>query len=271
MEIKKYTRNISFFICLITVILTSCQKSGIVTDSNLPVVQAYLYAGHLLTVKLYKQKSLTDTAKYGAAITGQELYVSDGSNQVKLTESSKGTYTYSDTTFLVAGKTYTLNFEYLSKKVSAQTIMPYKPQGFATQYASVTYVSSSDPNAVADTLNAFTWTNPDSLNHVLVFNNLDDTFFPLGGGEGRTDNISNIFERNTDRKSVFYVVSNNFPYYGSYQVILLRVNQEYIDLLKSNTLGANSQNLLNVPTNVVNGLGIFTSMQSDTLYFKLIK
>jgi len=270
MEIKKYTRDISLLIWLTTILLASCQKSGVSADTNLPVVQAYLYAGHPLTVKLYKQKSLTDTAKYGAAITGLSLTVSDGSSQVKLTESAGGTYTYSDSTFFVAGKTYTLNFEYLSKKVSAQTVMPYKPQNFATQHTSVLY-TGPDVNSLTDTLNAFTWTNPDSLNHVLVFDNLDDTFFPLSGGGERNGGSTNIFERNTDRKSVFYVVSNNFPYYGSYQVILLSVNQEYIDLLKSNTLGANSQNLLNLPTNVVNGLGIFTAMQSDTLNFTLLK
>jgi hypothetical protein len=52
--------------------------------------------------------------------------------------------------------------------------------------------------------------------------------------------------------------------------VLLSVNQEYIDLLQSNAAGANSQSLVNTPTNVVNGLGIFTAMQSDTLSFNLL-
>src|SRR5258708_1113718 len=180
MEIKKYLFKICFAFSWTIILLASCKKDNQGSSTNLPVVQAYLYAGHTLTVKLYQQKSLTDTAKYGAAITGQELYVSDGSNQVKLTESTKGTYTYNDNTFLIAGKTYTLSFNYLAKEVTAKTSMPSKPQNFATQHATVTYTRPTNVNATADTLNRITWDNPDSLNHVLVFDNVDDTFFPLG-------------------------------------------------------------------------------------------
>jgi hypothetical protein len=38
--------------------------------------------------------------------------------------------------------------------------------------------------------------------------------------------------------------------------------------LTSNTRGS-SQNLVNTPTNVVNGFGIFTAMQADTLNLKV--
>jgi hypothetical protein len=168
---------------------------------------------------------------------------------------SNGTYIYSDSTYLIAGKTYSLSFSYLSKEVTAKTLMPAKQVHFATQHTTVSYSNSAGRNASPDTLNKFTWDNPDSLNHVLVFNNVDDNFFPLEGVIAR-NGASNIFERNTDKKSVYYIVSNSFPYYGNYQVVLLSVNQEYIDLLKSNTLGSNSQNLLNMPTNIVNGLGV---------------
>jgi len=269
MEIKKYILIICFFIGCMTALLVSCKKDSQNTSTSLPVVQAYLYAGHPLTVRLYQQKSLIDTAKYGAAITGQELYVSDGSQRVKLTESSKGAYAYNDSTFFIAGKTYTLTFQYLSKEVSAKTVMPSKPQNFATQYTTVSYTRPTDVNVSSDTLNKFSWDNPDSLNHVLIFDNIDNTFFPLGRSVRFNNSGSNIFQMNTDRKSVYYVVSNSFPYYGNYRVILLRVNQEYINLIESNNLNSNSQNLLNVPTNVVNGLGIFTAFQADTLSFSL--
>ena len=266
MEIRKYFWGFCLAI-LICAVLSGCKKDS-TTSASLPVVEAYLYAGHPIKVKLYQQKSLTDTAKYGAAITGQQLLISDGSQQIQLTESVKGTYTYTDSSFLVAGRTYTLKFNYQSRQVSAKTVMPFKPTNFATQRDSAYYAHTSTPSVQADTLNKFTWDNPDSLNHVLVFNNIDDSFFPVNGGFVR-NGASNIFSINTERKPVYYVVNNNFPYYGHYQVVLLRVNQEYIDLMKSNALGSNSQNLLNIPTNVTNGLGIFTAMQSDTLKFYL--
>jgi hypothetical protein len=262
MEIKKYLLLVSGAMLL----LFSCKKDQ-VTTTTLPVVEAYLVAGNALSVKLYQQKSLTDTATYGAAITGLQLAVSDGSKTVQLTEGSKGTYIYSDTTFLSAGKTYTLTFKYLANTVTAKTTMPAKPLNFATQYVSVTVAGPTPRNSLPDTINRFTWVNPDSLNHILVFKNHDGIAFPLSsrGNSKITD-----FEVNTERKSVYYATPDIFPYYGHYSVILLRVNQEYIDLLKSNTSSSTSQNLVNTPTNVVNGFGIFTAMQADTLNFDVL-
>jgi len=266
MEVKKYLSAKALLISLICALLVSCKKDSQLTATTLPVVEAYLQTGHLITVKLYEQKSLTDTAKYGSPITGQALYVSNGSTKIKLTETSKGTYTYSDTAFLTAGKTYTLSFSYLSKDISARTVMPASIKNFATQHVSVTYSGSDAPSTI-DTLNRFTWSNPDSLNHVLVFYNVDDTYFPIGNRRGGPE--ERVYEVDTKRKSDYYITTADFSFYGNYQVTLLSVNQEYIDLLNSNTSGSNSQNLLNIPTNVVNGLGIFTAMKADTLFFSL--
>jgi len=264
MEIKKYTPIILLGAALL---MASCKKDTTNTTTSLPVVEAYLMAGNAISVKLYQQKALTDTTTYGAPITGQQLSISDGSSTVQLAETAKGTYTYSSTVFLTAGKTYTLTFTYQASKVTAKTTMPVKPADFATQYASVSPTAPSGPNAAPDTINRFTWTNPDSLNHVLVFRNPDGTNFPLGS---RRFNAKADFELNTDRKSVFYVTTNDIPFYGHYKVILLRVNQEYIDLLKSNTGRATSQNLVNTPANITNGFGIFTAMQADTVNFNVL-
>ncbi|MDP9079199.1 MAG: DUF4249 domain-containing protein [Bacteroidota bacterium] len=269
MEIKKYFSAANIILCMgAMLLLFSCKKETTNTSTTLPVVEAYLMPGHIISVKLYLQKELTDTSKYGGPITGQQLAISDGSTNVTLTESAKGVYTYSDTTFLKTGKTYSLTFKYLGNTVTAKSTMPAKPLNFATQYASVTYTkTSTGPNTVQDTLNRFTWSNPDSLNHVLVFKNADGIAFALSA---RGNETTSDFELNTDQRSVLYATPNIFPYYGHYTVILLRVNQEYIDLLKSNTSRSTSQNLVNTPTNVVNGFGIFTAMQADTVKFDLL-
>lgn len=246
------------------VLICSCKKDDTSATSK-PVVQAYLIPGTALTVRLYSQKSLSDTSQYGAALTGLKLSVSDGTNTINLTETAKGVYTYADTSFIATGKTYTLSFVYNSVTVSAKTTMLPKAQGFSTLYTTVNY-DASTTSGTPDTINRYTWQNPDSLNHVLVFIGLDGTSFPLNP----YFNGSTNFEEDTKQKSVYYVLPRIFPYYGHYHVLLYTVNQEYINLLKSNAAGANSQNLLNVPTNVVNGLGIFTAMQADTLNFDLL-
>ncbi|MGZ3753769.1 MAG: DUF4249 family protein [Mucilaginibacter sp.] len=243
-----------------------CDKQSSDTSLiNKPVVEAYLIPGQVLTVKLYKQKLVTDTAKYGAAITGLQVYVSDGNKKVLLTETRSGVYIYSDLSFLIAGKTYSLQFTYLSYAVSAQTVMPAQPTNFAMNDTSV-YISTniSSPNSTIDTVDRLTWANPAALNHIIVFDNLSGNGLKLTSYRGTPSS----FEVNTDNKASYFATNNTFGYYGIYNIILLRVNQEYIDYIKSNTNSATSQTLTDTYTNITNGYGIFTAMQaaSDTLH-----
>jgi len=261
MEIKTFTIKCLAPLLVSAMLISACKKDTASNVVNLPVVEAYLMAGKQLQVKLYGQKALTDTAKYGSPLKGLQLSVSDGSKTVQLTESPAGTYIYTDTTFLTAGKTYILQFNYLNTAVSATTVMPGKPINFATQHSGIT-IPTSTTNSTIDTLDVLSWQNPDSLNHVLVFNNLDGTSF---GINGFGFNRSASFELNTNRASKYFVTRQPFSYYGHYQVVLLRVNQEYINLLTSNSSNSTSQTLKSQPTNVTNGLGIFTAMQADTV------
>jgi hypothetical protein len=269
MEIKTHLLKWKLCFSLAAIILlASCNKQNADTNTvYLPVVEGYLLPGHSITVKLYQQKALTDTALYGAPITGLQVYVSDGSTSVQLTEASKGTYTYNNQNFLVAGKTYSLNFKYLTSTVSAKTLMPSKPTNFTSQYGTL-YISSTSGTANnTTTINMLSWDNPDTLNHVLVFNNPDGAAFPL---RSFRNSPSPNFEVNTNRTSFYNITENTFPYYGHYQVILLRVNQEYINLMNSNTSSSTSQTLSNVTTNIVNGFGIFTAMQADTVSLNVL-
>jgi hypothetical protein len=262
MEIKKRPTAQYLFLSFAILLLTECKKdtANSAGSIDLPVVQGYLIPGTSPAVNLYQQKSLTDTAKYGAPITGQQVYISDGSTKVLLTESPAGTYTYNNPAFLVAGKTYMLQFKYLTYSVTASTLMPAKPANFTTAGPTVELSTTGPSTGVLDRL---AWDNPDSLNHVLVFLNADEKDFPVNSF-GRSTQPYN-FTINTDRSSYYNITQNIFPYLGPYTIILFSVNQEYIDLLNSNTNSATSSTLNNVPTNIVNGFGIFTAMQADTV------
>jgi hypothetical protein len=267
MEINIYIQRFIIGLAASCLMLASCKKNS--SDDayvNKPVVEAYLVQGQTLTVKLYQQKNLTDTATYGAALTGLSVSVSDGSKTVQLTEGTKGTYTYADLTFLSAGKTYTLQFKYNNVAVSATTIMPAKPVNYALT-DSIFHVPTTINQAYADkTLATISWSNPDSLNHVLVFKNTDND--PFNIITVRSDNKPN-FQINTSKAASYALTQSSFNYYGLYKVILLRVNDEYINLLTSNSERSSSQNLVNPPTNIVNGYGIFTAMQADTLNLRV--
>jgi hypothetical protein len=267
MEIKTHFRYISLaLISACLMLVSACKKnSSDLNAVNKPVVEAYLVAGQPLSVKVYQQKDLTDTATYGAALTGLSINVSNGAQTVKLTEGANGTYTYSDASFITAGKTYTMQFTYNNMAISASTIMPGKPIGFKLTDSVFHEPNTLDQAYNDKILQTVTWTNPDSLQHILLFKNTDSNPFEIIAVRS---NRNPSFEINTERTSIYNITQTTFKYYGLYKVILLRVNDEYINALTTNTRGS-SQNLVNTPTNVVNGLGIFTAMQADTLNLKV--
>jgi hypothetical protein len=264
MEIRR-SSPIIFALFVVAIFFTACTKyNPDVKGTALPVIESYLVVGQPISVKLYQQKGLTDTAQYGAAITGMQMSLSDGTQKVQLTESAtKGTYTYADNKILATGKTYTLQFDYNGYPVSASSTMPAKPVNFASQYPGVTISSGGGPGSVSTVLNTFSWSNPDSLYHVLAFKAVGAVAASNSFGGNRPTN----FQVNANKASYYNLTGGQFFYLGNYQAILFSVNQEYIDLLNNNTRTATSQSLTQTPTNIVNGFGVFTAMQADTLSF----
>jgi hypothetical protein len=261
MEIRNHLSKIFILAVSGLTLLTACTKYNPDTKStSLPVIESYLMPGQPVIVKLSQQKSLTDTAVYGAAITGAKVYLSDGAQKVQLTETTAGTYTYTNQLFLVTGKTYSLQFDYLGYSVAASTVMPAKPVNFVAASAFIQIPTTNTPGGMNTVLNTFTWANPDSLNHVLAFKAVN-LVSPVNNF-GNTRPINS--QLNTNRASLYNVTENMFAYRGNYYAILFSVNQEYINLLNNNTR-TSSQDLTQIPTNIVNGFGIFTAMQADTL------
>ena len=69
----------------------------------------------------------------------------------------------------------------------------------------------------------------------------------------------------------FYAIDprREIQQFGTHQVIIFHVNLEYAALYE--TSGNSSLSLTEAPSNVENGLGIFTGISSDTLFFEVNK
>lgn len=175
-------RKISTLIILIAIIiLAACKKQDSADVTERPVVIAYLTPGQPVTVKVYQQKGLADTASYGAAITGLSLSLSNGSQTVALTESGAGNYVYSNTSFIASGKSYTLKFSYLTGDVTATTTVPAKPKSYTASKTTINMpLVSNKPGATDSIAVTFKWSNPDSLYHVIVFKNDDNRQYQFG-------------------------------------------------------------------------------------------
>ncbi|WP_443938667.1 DUF4249 family protein [Pedobacter sp. MW01-1-1] len=270
MEIKKIIR-FGFILVAFTWILVSCRKdSGNDDVVNWPVIQGYLVAGKPITIKLYTQKGLLDTSSYGPALSGLSVYVSNGVKEVKLSEDTAGVYTSSDNTLVLENYTCTLRFDYNGKTISAETIVPTKPENFK-----VSSLNQPVPNPDSAFTNPtdfipvdFSWSNISNGYYMMQFKNQEESPNRIGNGFGFRRGYEDM-EEYLGQVSLFKTQPMTFQFEGRYLVYLYHVNAEYNTILSSSS--SSSLNLTNPVTNIKNGLGIFTAMSVDSLPLNVYK
>lgn len=262
-----YKQMIFCSIMMLLFMAAACKKESATSYSALPVVEAYLMPDKKIEVKISLQKQLVDTNAYGTPITGLSLAVSDGTTSKSLTEDKAGHYVLDDLSFVKSGGAYSLSFTYNNLAVTASTTVPAKPSAITSSADTVTIpkmVFGTDPTAFIPV--TLSWGNASADNHVVVFK-YQETWKSLISSRFNSDTTTSV-EVNAVKAASYELTERTFKYYGRYKVILLRVNQEYLDMLNSSS--TSSQNLTNAPTNVKNGLGIFTGMSADTLQTNLL-
>jgi hypothetical protein len=70
---------------------------------------------------------------------------------------------------------------------------------------------------------------------------------------------------NTD--NAFNISGRDLQFFGTYRIILFTVNKEYAELYEN--VSSSSNNLTNPVSNIINGWGIFTGINSDTLFLEV--
>jgi hypothetical protein len=169
---------------------------------------------------------------------------------------------------LSSGKTYTLTFTYMGAAVTAVTTLPAKPTGYTTSRTTINMplVTTRDPGGEDSIAVKLKWNNPDSLYHVIVFKNDDNSPYNLRPQMNGLVNFT-INAKTADHYDVYY---RTFNYLGVYRAILYSVNKDYTDILASNA-NTTSQKLSDPPGNITNGFGIFTGMRADTIALTLVQ
>ena len=263
MEITTTLKKIFFYLVLV-IVSSSCKKDGgddAIADG--PVIESYLTNGKAVSLKVYEQKGLLDTAKYGAAISGLAITFNNGVKNITLQESSKGTYTSSETDLIIAGNTCSFNFAYNGKTTSGETSVPSTPVSF-TASALQQGVPNPDPDSTSTTFVPvdFSWNNNEKGYYLMVFENHDKTPNRIGSGFGRRNGYQDR-EEYLGQVSTYKTQSRSFEFSGYYNVYLYHINTEYNNIVNSSS--TSSLNLTNPPTNIKNGLGIFTAMSRSSL------
>jgi len=288
-KINRYATFLLFIIALASFI--SCEDEAIYTPDERFVLQAYLYANEpVYDVKVHNAIPLTSSDTVGAPINNATitLYKNDVAYPL-ISSSDTGTYHYpGDDLIIETGESFYIEATVDNKTVSATTTVPDTPQGVKMsteliELPEVTidpYTGRPDMYALREILGMqgsvqleVIWDNLEGELHFVAIENAEDdqeSIFPdMGGKFGQIGR--GAFRRITfpTRESSYQINFREIKYWGKYVVKVYRVNQEYADLYDN--LEQDSRDLNEPPTNIKNGLGIFSAFNSKTVYFEVVK
>ncbi|MEN8120544.1 MAG: DUF4249 family protein [Bacteroidota bacterium] len=255
-----------------SLLFIACEQENIMNiDTDIPVVEAYLTPGepinHVRLTKLIP--FLTDDIDSVAEkINDAEITIFSSDAQYKLVPFPDGRgYYYPDTNVLIKeNETYSIEFQYKEKLVSASTTTPTKPINLNISqelFLIERMVEGSYPSFTSETYE-ITWDNVDGSNYYLSIDLMETVIDPVS--YMITDTVTQTLSA-PSVTNVYNIHSRLLRYYGKYRVVLYKVNEEYANLYESTS--TSSQSLTDPYSNIENGKGIFTSFNTDTLFFEV--
>lgn len=270
----------------------ACEEEAIYTPDERFVLQAYLYANEpLWDVSVRNAVPLTVGDSIGEPINDAVInLIKNDVVYLLVSSSDTGTYHYpGDDLLIESGDVFFIETTVDTKTATATTSIPEPPQGVIMSQDTIglpeIIIDSSTgiPDfAVMQELRTLQqemqlevlWDNPDSELHFVVIENAEDdqeSIFPDFGGNFGSLGGRGAFRRITEptRESSYQINFGEIQHWGQYIVKVYRVNDEYADLYEN--LEQDSRDLNEPPTNIQNGLGIFSAFNSMNTYFSVVK
>ena len=287
---KKY-----IYLLLTSIILASffsCEDEAVYTPDERFVLQAYLYANEpVWNVSIRNAVPLTVIDSIGEPINDALITLFKNDVAYELVSSSDtGSYEYAgDDLTVEENDVFSIEAIVGEKTASGTTAVPKPPEGVAMSIESIVLpeivvdpVTGRPPSGIMQALRAHieevqldvVWDNPDELLHFVVIENAEDdqeSLFPDLGGKFGSSGGKGSFQKITapTRESSHEINFSEIQFWGQYVVKVYRVNQEYADLYEN--LEQDSRDLNEPPTNIKNGLGIFSAFNSQNVYFSVEK
>ncbi|MBK9636822.1 MAG: hypothetical protein IPO63_03055 [Bacteroidetes bacterium] len=255
---------------LFLTIIASCEKKETIAFTDSPIIESYIEPSSYFTVKISRQTPFTSNGQFSDDDLNN-LSLSVLYNNTTHTLIPIGDGTYIDSSIVVAaGDNYSLSFTYSSKSVSAYTYTPSKPTNITQSVTSITIerldISGGPPSGGMPTQPdpvLITWDNADASYYLIVVENMESTLDPIRDF-GDNAPPGNLFRKAPTNAASEELRAMDFQYYGMHRIIIYHVLPDYASLYEENS--TSSQNLTNPSTSIVNGYGIFTGLNSDTLF-----
>lgn len=280
---KKYIELL--FLTIATFFLYSCEDDTTYTPDEQFVLQAYLYANEPLTdITLRNTVPLTVYDSIGEPINNGNITIYKNDIAYNLISSSdSGTYHYAgDDLNIETGDIFHIEADVDGILATGETVVPESPEGIlisnnTVELPKIDFIDGVRPDfetlqTFRDAVQSFeltvVWDNPNGELFFIVIESISNkqvSIFPTNGkfARGRFRQVTK-----PTRESEYDINIDELTYWGGYVVKVYRVNQEYADMYEN--LEQDSRDLNEPPTNIKNGLGIFSAFHSQNVYFEVM-
>ncbi len=265
----QFFRN--FPIILLALILFSCAKNDSALMSDLPVVEAYLQPGSPVKVKISRKSPTDDTGTLPVRdldhLVVKVAYAGDWYTLIPVGEG-----VYADTLGMIAvepDSAYLLQFGWDDSQVTSSTLVPSKPTGVSQSDTSISmYQWDPDDPPAGQHPDPVTidFTNENAEYYLATIECMETNPVPVFKD---STYVNDMFSSSPTTDDVININPMSIRYFGRNRIILYHINPEYSTFFMRQM--STSQNYQEPPTNITNGLGIFTGINSDTLYLRVIQ
>ena len=273
-------KNIAYVVSFI-LFLSSCEEevSVLTLDNTKAVIAGFLYAGQSIdSIRITESISYSGdgTLKF---IDNLNISISNDQETFTLKSIGNGYYNYLEH-IIEEGLIYTISLEYGGEQVSASTyVNPKKEITLSQNIVELEKIEFSGtlgggrviPEQVIVDIS---WDNSESDYYFTIVENTESNPEYVNGiFEFLADNdaLPQRFFRSepviTDVHSVNS--TRELQFFGNYNITVFRLNPEYAALYES--VGSSTISLQEPPTNVENGLGIFTAVTPHYLNLQVVK
>jgi len=263
-----------YLLAFVLIILESCSYNDErIIDTDIAVVESYLLPYQAINVKLSKLYLYTEDGE-----TEDEEFISDalvtiitdtGSYLLSYDESIQKYIGEDNNLIAVPDTDYSLEINYNDVILTSSTTVPLKPD--SVKLSEEVLVIESGHLGPGQNEGAITvsWLRPDNQSqYQVIIEYLDEEYDPIFDfmESDAYDNFR-ILSTPPITGDTYNINQRQLIFYGNYQIIIQSINEEYADLYED--IGQSTQNLTQPLTNIENGFGIFTGVNSDTVQLRV--
>ena len=251
----------------------SCSKTTVPAYNYDPVLSAYLYAGRHFSLQLGHQQSTSSQTYDAPSLDGLAVTLTCGDSSYLLAGLGNGAY--ADTAMILqAGSQYSISFAYNGKQVSASAIVPEKPTNFTESLTSITMqqITTTGTSLFGinqGSRNELSWDYVSDAYYIVTVENIETNPVKIYDTVSTSNDTGRIFRNSPITSGSYDINERVFKYFGTHRIVLYRISADYALLYNSSS--TSSQSLNTMSTGIVNGVGIFTGINADTLYMTVIK